>query len=224
MVRRHTSKSSLGSIAHKTRRRRVQRGRPRRGRHARAPPLRPIPLTKRDISAFILAHGVRNPDIGDVLGRWDVNYSESVLSFEVRRSRSTTPCKLPCYHGGGRTFDGPVRFVCEVRGSDVQWRDGVPPSYLPADLNSIGYNIVVRANGVLTFVPFGNNVLGTLALARIDSNGWIDFMWNVYHGARHGCFCFAVLEKLRGGRFAIRRYNRWNDDVPSVYWTAVKRD
>lgn len=188
--------------------------------------VQPIPVYKRTLRAFIRKHGCSNVSIGELLGRWDVSGSESVSSFAFTQNKTVSPCKLPCYkhHKTCRPFDGKVTGVCQVMGTGVRWKHNQRPYYVPHDLHHVGYHIVVRSNGVLTFVPFNEcTTLNKLSLARVDSNGWVDFFWNIVHAAQHGCFCFAVLEKLDDGRLMIRRYNRWNDAAPSVYWTAVKR-
>ena len=75
---------------------------------------------------------------------------------------------------------------------------------------------------MITFVPFAEcSFQQVLLLARIDSKSWPDFVKNVTHAARHGCFCFAVVEKV-GKDLYIRRYNRWTDKTLSTYWLAKK--
>ena len=187
--------------------------------------VKPIPVYKHTLRAFIRKHGYSNVTVGELLGRWNITGSESVSSFAFTQNNTVSPFKLPCYkHGSCRSFDGKIKFVCQVMLTGVRWKNNQRPYHLPNDLHNVGYHILVRNNGVLTFVPFNEcTILNRLSLARIDSNGWVDFFRNIAHTAQHGCFCFAVVEKLEDGRLIIRRYNRWNDATPRVYWTAVKR-
>ena len=78
-----------------------------------------------------------------------------------------------------------------------------------------GYKFILHKNGVVKFVPIGESFLHKIMLARTDSDGWMDWIKNLKHGNKYGCFCLGILTKDR----KIKRYNRWNNDV-DYYYTA----
>ena len=57
------------------------------------------------------------------------------------------------------------------------------------------------------------SMVNKIWFARIDSNGWIDWIKNLIHGNKYGCFCLGILNKNN----QIQRYNRWNNDVEYFY-------
>ena len=82
-----------------------------------------------------------------------------------------------------------------------------------------GYKFVLHKNGVIKFVPIGNNFLHRICLARSDSKGWLDLYKNYKHFKQNGCFCLGILTK---DKKHIIRYNRWKQSRPDYFWTAEK--
>ena len=184
-------------------------------------PIQPIRLPRKQLDAFIHQRGYAKVTPKDLEGRWTVTNSESVLAFTISAEKHTSECHTKCCKHPCRSFDGPVKFLCKTSIENAVWKNDKMPSYIKQP-NHMGYHIVVHTNGVLTFVPFAEcSFQQILCLSRIDSKSWPDFVKNVLHAARHGCFCFAVVEKV-GKDLYIRRYNRWTDKVLSTYWIAKK--
>lgn len=184
-------------------------------------PVQPIKLPRKHLHTFIQQHGYTKVTPNDLAGKWTVTNSESVASFVISKAPHTTECHTKCCKHPCRNFDGPVKFLCKTQIENATWKADKMPKYITSP-KGLGYHIVVHTNGVLTFVPFAEcSFQQILLLARIDSKSWPDFVKNVTHAARHGCFCFAVVEKV-GKDLYIRRYNRWTDKTLSTYWLAKK--
>jgi len=181
----------------------------------------PIRLPRTQLDAFIQQRGHAKVTPKELEGRWTVANSESVLAFTISTDKHTSECHTKCCKHPCRSFDGPVKFLCKTSIENAEWKNNKMPSYIKQPSN-MGYHIVVHTNGVLTFVPFAEcSFQQILSLSRIDSKSWSDFVKNVMHAVRYGCFCFAVVEKV-GKDLYIRRYNRWTDKVLSTYWIAKK--
>ena len=80
------------------------------------------------------------------------------------------------------------------------------------------YTFVLHPNGVVRFRINENLPFPVQAyLAFLDSDGMIDYMKNMSHFNRYGCFCFGLLKKNGD----MVRYNRWAEDC--VYFTTFVR-
>ena len=71
----------------------------------------------------------------------------------------------------------------------------------------------------IKFVPNNSNILNRLLLATTDSKSLFDFVANIIHMIKHGCFCLGILTKYK----TIERYNRWNNKDIDKYWTVYIR-
>ena len=83
-----------------------------------------------------------------------------------------------------------------------------------------GYKFILHKNGVVKFVPIGDSFMHKIMLARTDSQSWMEWLKNLKHGNRYGCFCLGILAK--DGR--LKRYNRWNDAVEYYYTATIDRE
>lgn len=162
----------------------------------------------------MLARGVGAP-AKDMEGYWKVEGNEFVSGFTARRAKSA--CASKCCYQACRWFEGKVVGTVEVRLRDMTWR-GEKPWWIKDRREDAGYHLVIHANGVITFVPLSGGNLGeTLALARLDSQSHTQFLLNVMHALRFGCFCFAVLQRNAKAQLFFRRYNRWAGALVPFY-------
>ena len=55
-----------------------------------------------------------------------------------------------------------------------------------------------------------------MMLAFFDSKNINDFICNINHMKKYGCFCI-IIPMIENNKLIIRRYNRWNEDINHVY-------
>ena len=80
------------------------------------------------------------------------------------------------------------------------------------------YYWILHQNGVIKASPISDDSFWGATLAATESTGLLDFLRNVNHMKRYGCFCLHVLTDSR----TIKRYNRWNDPHGYYHYTLTK--
>lgn len=172
----------------------------------------------------ILDRAIDKSDLDEFFGTWkvdDENYPvsefiikrENITEQKYKNDRHSVCSKCRNIHNSN------IKYVVNVPLSCVQFKNHIRGfhTYLFDESN---YRFVLHDNGVIKFVPNNSNILNRLLLAATDSKSLFDFVANIIHMIKHGCFCLGILTKYK----TIERYNRWNNKDIDKYWTAYKID
>ena len=165
------------------------------------------------------------PQLSDLSGVWDIDNEihpaitftlseESVVSTK-ESEKHVLYDKISCCSGGS-----PIIGAVQMRISDPSnvWRDGRPPWYLRLwFVHDNAYKWILHKNGLVKFLPTPGSPTGhAFMMARADSKSWWDWLKNIVHAHKYGCYCFAVLYK-EDGLLKIRRDNRWHTKMDHYY-------
>lgn len=184
-----------------------------------------IKIQGKQKSASLLKTAIKKPDISALYGTWVIDNERHLLrTFTLSASQLTTVDKdidthhlVIDNHKCCNTAATKIVGTFILNRKDTVYRN---PNNLPwyeKYINDDVYRLILHDNGLIKFKPIGNSNLHAIALARVDSPNTWDWVLNVIHAARFGCFCFCILTE--DGKF--KRYNRWYGAV-ELFYTAEK--
>jgi hypothetical protein len=84
------------------------------------------------------------------------------------------------------------------------------------DENVILYYVVLQDGIIRNVINKDLSRFQQMLLARYESRDMRDFVANVNHMKKYGCFCI-IIPVIENNKLIIRRYNRWNEDIDHVY-------
>lgn len=172
-------------------------------------------------TSALLKTAKKNPDISELFGTWVIdNEIHPFKEFTLSESQLTTVNKdidthhlvmenNNCCSSTNTNIVG--TFLLKKADTVHRYPNNKPwyDKYIGEEL----YRLILHDNGLVKFKPVAKSKLYELVLARVDSQSNWNFLLNVVHASRFGCFCFCILTE--DGK--LRRLNRWYGAVKPFY-------